>query len=292
MNKLDYQEYQEDKQHGDASFPYDTYLCTIPLDFTNVPVHWHDEMEVIYIKKGCGFVTVNLTEYHVWAGSVVIVLPGQLHSITQEKGKTMEYENIIFHPNLLYSNHYDYCNRDFFNPLFSGKILVPTHFYEETICYHEIVTILDACDQINAEKVEGYLFLLKSQLFKLFFLLANQCSFMAPDAADTTVLDKMRPVIKYVEMHYTENISIETAAKIAAYSPSHFMKCFKAAFQCSFIEYVNEYRLSEAAKLLLHTNDTILSIASKAGYDNLSYFNRSFKKKYGVTPGQYRAKAR
>ena len=48
----EYENYQESKKHGKDSFPYDTYLCTIPKDFHMVPLHWHDEMEMIYIKKG------------------------------------------------------------------------------------------------------------------------------------------------------------------------------------------------------------------------------------------------
>ena len=55
-----------------------------------------------------------------------------------------------------------------------------------------------------------------------------------------------------------------------------------------FIHYLNDYRLEIAAKKLLTTSDNILNIAVSTGFENLSYFNRSFKKKYGITPGQYR----
>ena len=54
MNILEYENYQEKKSHGDVAFPYTTYPCSIPLDFASVPVHWHDEMEIIYIKKDGG----------------------------------------------------------------------------------------------------------------------------------------------------------------------------------------------------------------------------------------------
>lgn len=46
--------YQETKQHGSRLFPFNIYPCTIPLDFPAVPLHWHKEMELIYIKKGKG----------------------------------------------------------------------------------------------------------------------------------------------------------------------------------------------------------------------------------------------
>ena len=59
MNILEYENYQEKISHGNPLFPYITYLCSIPLDFSYVPIHWHDEMEIIYIKKGHGIITVD-----------------------------------------------------------------------------------------------------------------------------------------------------------------------------------------------------------------------------------------
>ena len=97
MNILEYENYHESKIHGELVFPYNTYLCSIPLDFAKVPSHWHDEMEIIYIKKGHGMVTVDFRSYQVEANNIVLILPGQLHSIEQYQHDTVEYENIIFH---------------------------------------------------------------------------------------------------------------------------------------------------------------------------------------------------
>lgn len=54
MHILEYENYQEIKSHYDSSFSYNTYLCSIPLDFYCVPVHWHSEMELICAKKEVG----------------------------------------------------------------------------------------------------------------------------------------------------------------------------------------------------------------------------------------------
>ena len=54
MNINEYQNYHETKAHTSTEFPYNTYLCSIPLDFPGVPLHWHDEMELVVIKKGQG----------------------------------------------------------------------------------------------------------------------------------------------------------------------------------------------------------------------------------------------
>ena len=56
----------------------------------------------------------------------------------------------------------------------------------------------------------------------------------------------------------------------------------------SFIEYLNEYRLTMASRLLLSSDASILDIANEVGFDNLSYFNRLFKKRFLTTPSNYR----
>ena len=66
------------------------------------------------------------------------------------------------------------------------------------------------------------------------------------------------------------------------------MRYFKENMGTSFVDYLRDYRLTMAARLLLVSDDTVLSIAEEVGFDNLSYFNRAFKKKYGVTPREYR----
>ena len=99
----------------------------------------------------------------------------------------------------------------------------------------------------------------------------------------------MKTVLKYVENHYTEKLTIDDMAELTYYSKSHFMKFFKKTMGTSFTAYLNSYRLTIAARLLLQSDDTILSIAADVGFDNLSYFNRAFKKQYGKTPSVYRS---
>ena len=119
MDKLQYKIYHENKTHTPDDFPYNTYLCSIPLDFQSVNLHWHDEVEIIVIKKGIGIVSVDLTTYSVSAGDIIFVLPGQLHSISQKDNEIMEYENILFQSSLLYSADSDPRTVGYFQPYFS-----------------------------------------------------------------------------------------------------------------------------------------------------------------------------
>ena len=95
-------------------------------------------------------------------------------------------------------------------------------------------------------------------------------------------------MLKYVENHYSERISIGEIASVAGFSESHFMRHFKEMMETSFVEFLKEYRLTMASRLLQSTEDTIINVAEAVGFENLSYFNRAFKAKYGVTPGEWR----
>ena len=288
MNILEYENYQEKILHGNPFFPYITYLCSIPLDFSHVPLHWHDEMELIYIKKGTGMITVDFKQYPVHAGVIALILPGQLHSIEQYEQESMEYENIIFHPNILISKKTDTCNTDFFLPLLSGKLSVPTLYAPGDAHYEEISSCVDANDEICKTDPQGYQLYIKSQLFMLFFILFHNYSSNEPSKKDYKSLEKMKLILKYIENNYMNKITIEDIANEVHLSQSHFMKYFKNTMGTSFIDYLNEYRLTMASRLLVTSDSSILDIAAEVGYDNLSYFNRTFKKRFGQTPSAYR----
>ena len=170
MNILEYENYQEKISHGNPLFPYITYLCSIPLDFSYVPIHWHDEMELIYIKKGHGIITVDFTQYQVSAGTLALIIPGQLHSIEQYENKSMEYENIIFHPQILLSKQTDTCSTDYFSPLMDGTLTVPVLYQPGDPYYGEISACVDANDEISKTNPPAYQLFIKSQLFMLFYL--------------------------------------------------------------------------------------------------------------------------
>ena len=90
---------------------------------------------------------------------------------------------------------------------------------------------------------------------------------------------------------YTDTAGrIADMAKEAGLSQSHFMKFFKNTMGTSFIDYLNDYRLTMVSRLLVSSESSILDIAAESGFDNLSYFNRMFKKRFGMTPREYRKK--
>ena len=286
MQIPEYENYHETKSHSAPDFPYNTYICSIPLDFEKVPLHWHDEVEIIYIKKGRGRVTLDFTSLYVEAGDIIIVTPGQLHAIGPAE-YSMEYENIIFSLDMLQTGSMDALNAEFFEPFLAGTI-----GFEHLICRdHEDYPALSSClnraDTICRTFPKGYRLAIKGYLFEFFYtIFTNSTDIPAPKHEPR--LERLKTVLKYIETHYASTISIDEIAAVAGFSASHFMRFFKSAMGTSFTAYLSAYRLSMAARLLILTNDSILDIALSCGYENLSYFNRSFKKRYKKTPSEYR----
>ena len=225
MNILEYENYQEKKSHVDVSFPYNILPCSIPYDFEKVPLHWHDELEIIYIKKGHGYVTVDLKQYKVSGGTIVLILPGQLHSIEQYDDLSMEYENIIFHIGMLFPKIEDTSSTDFFRPLMNGQITVPSVYSIVSDHYDKLASCLDACDEICKTKPEGYDLFIKGKLFEFFYILSSRCR-NEKNPRNTLALDKMRVILKYVENNYMHKISIAEIAEQVEFSESHFMRYF------------------------------------------------------------------
>ena len=101
-------------------------------------------------------------------------------------------------------------------------------------------------------------------------------------------IEKFRPVLDYIENHYTENISISELAKIMNISKMYFSNSFKASFHISPKQYILGKRLHKSQHLLLKTDMSIKEIANTVGQMDVSNYIRKFKKKTGITPGDYR----
>ena len=254
------------------------------------PCNWHDEIELIYIKKGVGSITVDFQQYKVKGPTLVLILPGQLHSIEQLEEYSMEYENIIFHPSMLVSKQIDVTATEFLQPLTARKITVPTVFTPVYPYSKDVIAPIDACDEICKTKPQGYELFIKSQLYQFFFILSNRCRNLSNTKENRKTLDKMKIVLKYIENNYMHRITIADVSASIEFSESHFMRYFKETMGTSFVDYLRDYRLTMASRLLTTSDSAILDIAAEVGFDNLSYFNRIFKKRFEMTPSAYRKK--
>ena len=152
---------------------------------------------------------------------------------------------------------------------------------------------LKETENLCEERVAGYELGVKAAMLRLLFLLLGQCpkplhpDSLGPESASDS---RLKSVLRLIEAEYSQPLSVARAAADCSLSPSHFMRWFKQKTGSSFTAYLNERRLAAAAEMLRRNDDTILSVAEQAGFENLSNFNRQFKARYGVSPRQYRSR--
>lgn len=287
----EYAQYRETKLHEQPDFAYNTYLCTIPQDFDRVNPHWHDQMEVIYIKRGEGVVSVDFNRLEVRAGSIVPVLPGEIHSIDGTPGGRMEYENIIFSPGMLGGGDEDeWFRKNVLEPLRDGDFAFERPIPPGTDFYLEAKAALDGADAACTNRTPGYSLLVKGHLFEfLHALYANRLD--RTQTQPRRSADRLKVVLADVKTRYAEKLTVEGAASLAGYSEAHFMRVFKEETGQTFVGYLNDYRLTAATYFLRETDESIGNIAVSCGFDNGSYFIRRFRARYGKTPSEYRKAA-
>ena len=281
------QGYHEIKEHGKRGFPFNIYPCSIPVDFTHVALHWHEEMEIIAVKKGNGRITVDTVSYPVSEGDILAVFPGQLHAISCGSGERMEYENIIFRISMLMGDNGDGCTVHFLSPLQEGQAKKPVLIQKGQTDYEVFGNVIRELDKFSQQQGNGYQLAVKGQLF-LFLYYAYGRGILFAEKKPGHAREKIKGILDYIREHFGEEISIKQAAELCFYSESHFMKYFKQYAGMPFIQYLNDYRLTRAGEFLQNTEESVTQIALKCGFENLSYFNRLFRRKFGVTPGQYR----
>lgn len=99
---------------------------------------------------------------------------------------------------------------------------------------------------------------------------------------------RLESVLSHIHTNCTEAINIQHLARLAAMSSTSFHRFFKQSLGRTPVAYINELRLANVAHRLLESNDSVAEIAFAEGFNNLSNFNRLFKRRFGSSPREYR----
>ena len=98
----------------------------------------------------------------------------------------------------------------------------------------------------------------------------------------------MKLMMQYISEHFSDEITIADLADCAMISESEVLRCFHNTIGNTPIQYVKQFRIHKAAALLTSTDLKIVDIGNFCGFQEMSYFAKSFKKIYGCTPTEYR----
>lgn len=278
---------KENAQHTSLSSPFRYYPSALPdLDFS-FPPHWHNEFELNYIRSGTAVFYYNGERYLPEEGDIFIFQPNQTHSMSTLGDHKIYYDTFLFTTES-FGLPSERGNHTIIGPLVSGDSQITLPINRSSPGYPLLKEIVEA--MVSASKLNSATddLLVKGELLRLFYYLHTYGHIKYSrneKAADT---ERIQPVLTYIDQHYAENLTVDSLARLIPLSPNYFMYCFKRVTGTSIVSYITQIRIRNACELLQNSGKQVLQIAMECGFDNLSNFNRQFKKNTGCSPMQYR----
>lgn len=278
---------KENRIHSSGIKPFSYYKCVIPDHFYCVPMHWHSEFEINFIREGSAEFICGEDKFTSAKGDIIITLPNVLHSIYPCEHTSQVYDTLVFSSEIFGSSGADRYINECIRPLTDGSMRITTHITPKHHYYAELTVTAEnifSCAKGDTPQLD---MLMRSELIKLFWLLETE----AEQSTFTGKYDSViRPALEYIAEHFSENITVARLAESVHLSESYFMNRFRKQVGLSAVEYISHFRIDIACRELIGTKKSILEIAFDCGYRNISNFNRQFRKITGCSPTEYRSK--
>lgn len=260
---------------GSLPLVYAEFFAT--KNFPVFPNHWHKRFEIIRIRSGVLKLTLVNNSHILKAGDICFINSIQSHTgislsddlsydIIQIKKSTIEEYAKEFKP---------------FTQFLNNKFQIEQIFQDEYI--FNFFTRLQSL--YKSEDYLSHTYLYKALIYELFAYLTlyhssnNHIRIYNPVFYD---------IIDYIDKHFNENLTIKQLAEKSSFNISYFSHKFKEYTGIPPIQYIIDCRLKASVEMLLHTKQPIDIISQECGFENTSYFIKMFRKKYNVTPKEFR----
>lgn len=293
MNKIHLKEEgREEGRHGTPQFPFQAFSQEDLRGQYFVPYHWHDEVEFLYVTKGELLLRTVRDTRTLSAGHVYFINPGTAHGLFG-KGRKSHHYALVFRPELLSFAQYDTCQNRYLEPVISGKLRFPAGEDLDGQTAEKIGQLIARAQAIYENKDQNCpaSLSIKILLLQIVEILFQENAFVSSNPGPVYKDAEgypLRPVFSYIQQHFKEKITLEELAGTLHMNRNYFCKYFKEKVGKSPFVYLNEYRINQAAALLLRTEAPVTEIAMNTGFDNMSYFIRQFKACKGCTPSAFR----
>lgn len=279
-----YLELKENRPHGTKDFPFTLYHICKPTQAFQIPIHWHEEMEIIYVRKAPLTIMIDGQEYTAEDHSIFLVNPGQLHLMGSEV-VPVDYFTLLFPLEFISFQTEDAFERELMAPLrrqsmvFNAKI--PQGRLRDSLCelLEQLITKHESnecSDQIGTRIL----------LLQFVQLLVENGLVKHTDMGNAQNMQK--ELLSYLQQNYSRRLSLEELSVGFHLSEKYISRYFREHFHLSLTQYVNYLRLTHARHLLETTALAVTEVAMQCGFPNVSYFIRTFKKSFGMSPLQYR----
>ena len=255
-----------------------------------ITLHNHDCLEINYVIHDGGYYLIGDERYELHEGDIII-LNNQEYHYAFSTGMLL-LKVLVFNADLIWNgSQMDYM---YLKAFFEKKQNYSSFISAELPIARTIADILFEIEKEWKEKKAGYGILIKANLMKMLALIyryyEEEKNFEL-QPADKKQLSILRTV-DHINAHYTEHLTLKELADMVHMSENYFSSIFGEIMHMPFSQYVLERRLNHACMLLKTTNTPITDISMQSGFSGVSYFNRTFRKKFGITPGKYRTEYR
>ena len=265
---------------------------------TQTDFHRHEYMQINYVASGNGYCEFEDGTAHFSHGSCFIIPPYVPHRIVlANSSETVKIYEVEFLTDFIFPPSHEIDDM----AAYSDFICLGMNTTPDTYSKHIITLsgstrekvesiIADAVYEYSKREL-GFETVLRSLILYLLTILGRKYSINENDDAPCRYKKHRCEILKcldYIHKNYEKDISLNELSHMVNYSNSYFSLIFKSVTSKSFLEYLQHYRINKSMELLRGTDMLIIDIASSVGFNNVTNYNRMFKKIIGVSPTDYR----
>lgn len=250
--------------------------------------HFHEEYELLYTIKGEGIRIVGDSMAHYKSPSIFLTGPWMPHLFKNEEESTasgeVDFIVIKFTDLLLGQDIFSLPELTSIAELL--KVSKRGIKFPKKTCQllHDHIT--DLVDSMGPDQIILFLTILKKLAEEPKYRLLASTEFSLPVTVSGE--NRLNRVIDYISENYTNDITLEEIADVAAMTPNSFCRFFKSRTNKTAFQFINEYRISKACQMLVDGENSISKICFEAGFNSFSSFNRTFKKFKSISPGEFK----
>lgn len=276
-------------------------LYRITEKFGSLSDHMHDYLQIWYVSKGEFIHTLYGQKYRMVQGNIFVLPPYSVHRVEMVPGKELEVLGCEFMPAFVNERlegmpaEPQLFDLSFIKPFVTTEDRVPlkiTLTGGSDLAVKELLT-----EMLNEFGGRGPFFdiLLKANLLKLLAIVnrehAEQGKHTAVTAGSAPYREPILESVQYIHDHYDQPLWLEDLCARTMMSRTNFCRRFKEVTGWTFSQYLANYRIRMAMRLLTEPELTVTEVCFKVGFNELPYFCRTFKKYTGTTPAYYKKNA-
>lgn len=270
------------KKHGTENFPIELYHLNVQHSKYEMSAHWHKSIEFIRVISGNLSLRLDDRHYELCAGNYVISNIEVIHSAIPHD---CVYECVGIEIDFL-NNTNSFMNN------FINDLSIKNIFINEKIEDKYTISILDNLFDCLYKKPCGYQFTATGLILQFFGVIFEKGLYKKLILNDNLSLAKniikLKKSLTYIRENYDKDVTLDDLTKPTGFSTKYFCKFFKDFTDKTPFEYLTLYRIEMACKKIINTDFSITEIAYSCGFNDLSYFIKTFKKIKGITPRKYK----